>query len=132
MIDLLSPTQAAVVAALQAGVNSDLAAVYDTVDQDTQPPFVIVGEIRSTNDSAREEQLEEFEVDVHSVYRGGDRTVLMAIMHQVRTALDGVALAAAGVSFWKPEYLEAGISSAGPDGVTYAGVSTFKIVAEPA
>jgi hypothetical protein len=80
-IDLMSPTQAAVFAALEAGVT--LAPVYDHVKQGTEPNFVKIGAINGTNEGAREEQREEFEVEVHSIYRGADRTELMAIMHQV-------------------------------------------------
>jgi hypothetical protein len=130
MIDLLAPTQAAVFTALAAGVH--LAPVMDTVKQDTKPNFVKIGSIDGTNLGAREEQFEEFEVEVHTIYRGSDRAELMAIMHEVRTSLDGVQIAAAGVSFWTPEFVSQAISDAGPDGVTYAGISVFKITAEPA
>jgi hypothetical protein len=130
MIDLLSPLQAAIFAALEAGV--ELAAVHDTVKQDTAPPFVLIGSIDGTNAGAREEQLEDFEVEIHSIYRGADRTQLMAIMNEVRTALDGVSISANGASFWTPEYVSQAVSTAGPDGVTYAGISVFKVTAEPA
>jgi hypothetical protein len=130
LIDLLSPTQAAVFQALEAGVS--LAPVHDHVKQGTEPNFVKIGAINGTNDSAREEQREEFEVEVHSIYRGSDRSELIAIMHEVRLSLDGVAIAADGVSFWTPEFLSQAISDAGPDGVTYAGISTFLVNAEPA
>jgi hypothetical protein len=129
-IDLMAPTQAAVFAALEAGVT--LAPVHDHVNQGTEPNFVKIGAINGTNEGAREEQREEFEVEVHSIYRGKDRGELMAIMHQVRTALDGVAIAAEGVSFWTPEFLTQAISDAGPDGITYAGISAFLVSAEPA
>jgi hypothetical protein len=129
-IDLMSPTQAAVFRALEAGVT--LAPVYDHVKPGTEPNFVKIGAINGTNEGAREEQREEFEVEVHSIYRGADRTELIAIMHQVRQSLDGVAIAADGVSFWTPEFLAQAISDAGPDGVTYAGISTFLVSAEPA
>jgi hypothetical protein len=129
-IDLMSPTQAAVFSALEAGVTK--AAVYDHVKQGIGPNFVKIGAIYGTNEGAREEQREEFEVEVHSIYRGADRTELMAIMHEVRLALDGVEIAAGGVSFWTPEFLNQAISDAGPDGVTYAGISTFLVSAEPA
>lgn len=125
MIDLLSPTQAAIFAALEAGVTS--APVLDSVKQDTPPPFVKIGAIDGTNDSARDEQREEFEIEVHTIYRGGDRTALMAIMHEVREALEGAELAAAGVSFWSPTFVSQAVSDAGSDGVTYAGISVFRV-----
>jgi hypothetical protein len=128
-IDLMAPTQAAVFTALKSGVSK--VPVHDHVKPGTEPSFVKIGAINGTNDSAREEQREEYEVEIHSIYRGADRTELMAIMHEVRTALDGVDIAAEGVSFWTPEFLSQAISDAGPDGVTYAGISTFLVSAEP-
>lgn len=129
-IDLLTPTQTAIFVALSAGVG--LADVHDHVKHGTEPNFVKVGPITGTNEGAREEQLESFEVEIHSIYRGADRAELMAIMHQVRTSLDGVAIFADGVSFWTPEFVSQAASDAGPDGITYAGISTFKVTAEPA
>jgi hypothetical protein len=129
-IDLMSPTQAAVFKALETGVT--LAPVHDHVKPGTEPDFVKIGAINGTNEGAREEQREEFEVEIHSIYRGADRTRLMDIMHEVRTSLDGVEIAADGASFWAPEFLMQAISDAGPDGVTYAGISTFLVSAEPA
>jgi hypothetical protein len=70
--DLISPTQAAVFAALEAGVT--LAPVHDHVKQDTEPPFVKIGTIEGTNVGSKEEPREEFEVEVHSIYRGADRS----------------------------------------------------------
>jgi hypothetical protein len=130
MMDLLTPTQAAIFKALEAGVT--LAPVYDHVKPDTQPNFVKIGAIDGTNQSAREEQREEFEVEVHTIYRGADRGELMRMMHEVREALDGVEISAEGVDFWTPEFQTQAISDAGPDGVTYAGISTFLVSAEPA
>jgi hypothetical protein len=129
-IDLMAPAQAAVFAALDAGVTR--APVHDHVKQGTEPNFVKIGAINGTNQGAREEQREEFEVEIHSIYRGSDRAELMAIMHEVRISLDGVDISADGVSFWTPEFLSQAISDAGPDGVTYAGISTFLVSAEPA
>jgi hypothetical protein len=43
------------------------------VKQGTEPNFVKIGAINGTNEGAREEQREEFEVEVHSIYRGADR-----------------------------------------------------------
>lgn len=130
LIDLMAPTQAAFFTALEAGVTR--AAVYDHVKQGTQPNFVKIGVIHGTNEGAREEQLEQFEVEVHTVYRGGDRSELMAIMHEVRVSLDGVPISADGVSFWTPQFLNQSISDAASDGVTYVGISTFSVTAEPA
>lgn len=130
MIDLMSATQEAVFRALEAGVT--LATVHDHVKQDMQPPFVKLGTIETDNEGDKKDQRELLQVEVHTIYRGSDRSVLLAIMHDVRSALDGVAIDAEGVSFWEPVFISAAASDAGPDGVTYAGISTFEINAEPA
>jgi hypothetical protein len=53
-------------------------------------------------------------------------------MNEVRNALEGVEIAAEGVSFWTPDFVSEAASDAGPDGVTYAGITVFNISAEPA
>jgi hypothetical protein len=50
-IDLMSPTQAAVFAALEAGVT--LAPVHDHVKPGTEPNFVKIGAINGTNEGAQ-------------------------------------------------------------------------------
>jgi hypothetical protein len=128
--DLLSPTQAAVFTALEAGVT--LAPVYDSVKQGTEPPFVKIGTINGTNEGTKEDPRELFEVEIHTIYRGLDRTSLIAIMHEVRKSLEGVAIAADGASFWTPDFVSEAASDAGPDGVTYAGITVIEVSAEPA
>lgn len=130
MIDLMSATQLAFFQALEAGVT--LAAVHDHVKQDTNPPFVQVGTIETVNEGAKDEQSERLEVEIHTIYRGADRAALLAIMHQVRTSLDEVSIQAEGASFSTPVFVGAAASNAGPDGATYAGISTFEVYAEPA
>lgn len=130
MIDLMSAAQSAVFAALSAGVSA--APVRDHVKQDTQPPFVKIGAIETDNEGDKHDQRELLSVEIHTIYRGADRTALLAIMHEVREALDDVEIAAAGASFETPNFVSSAASDAGPDGVTYAGISIFEFYAEPA
>lgn len=130
MIDLLQATQDAFYAALVAGVPSERAKVLVHVKQDTTPPMVIIGAMTSENE-ANDGQIERIEVEIQTIYRGGDRGELLAIMHLVRAALDGVTISATGVYFGKPRYLGASASDVGPDGVTYAGISSFEVYTEP-
>jgi hypothetical protein len=127
MIDLMSAGQEAVFVALEAGV--DLASVHDHVKQDTDPPFVKIGEITTSNEGTKGDQAEILEVEVHTVYRGADRSVLLAIMHQEREALDEQTLSAGGAAF-RVRFVSAAASDAGPDGVTYAGIGVFELFAE--
>jgi hypothetical protein len=130
MIDLMSATQAAVFGALDDRVT--LAPVHDHVKQDTDPPFVKIGTIETISEGGKDEQAETLQVEVHTIYRGADRSALLAIMHEVREALEGQTITAPDASFWTPTFIGAVASEAGPDGVTYAGISTFEVFAEPA
>ena len=131
-IDLITPSQDAVVARLKAGVSPALGSVHQHVKQDTQPPFVMVGSIDAANEGSKGSQAENITVELHFVTRGPSRAPLMALMHAARACLEGAALEADGVVFETPNYLGATVSNAGADGVTYAGISTFEFIAEPA
>ena len=131
-VDLLTPSQDAVIAKLKAGVPPALGSVHQHVKQDTQPPFVMVGSIDAANEGSKGAQAENITVELHFVTRGPTRAPLMALMHAARACLEGTALEADGVLFETPNYLGATVSNAGTDGVTYAGISTFEFIAEPA
>lgn len=131
MIDLMRATQDGVFVALDTNIASALAKVRQHVQQDTEPPLVIVGAIDSENDG-RSEQRERMSVEVQSIYRGGDRGELLAIMHAVRVALDWRTMIATGAVFTPCRFVGASVSDVGPDGVTYAGISNFEVWAEAA
>ena len=131
-LDLISGAQAAVVKLLQDGLPEEQRGmVRHSLKQNFQPPFHLIGDIASENAGSKADQLEEIEVDVHTVYKGGDRGELLALMHQVRTAADEQLIEIAGASF-RVEWVGAIASTAAADGVTYAGITTLKIFAEPA
>lgn len=132
IVDLITPSQDAVIARLKAGVPPELGSVHQHVKQDTPPPFVMVGSIDSSNEGSKGSQSEAITVELHFVTRGSSRAPLMALMNAARASLDGQDLEADGVQFESPNYLGATVSNAGPDGVTYAGISTFEFIAEPA
>ncbi len=117
---------------LAAAVPNERSRILVHVPQDTKPPFTLIGAIASDNEAGKGEQYERFEVEVQSIYRGGDRGELLSVMHLVRTALDDVALSAEGVDFANPRFLGAAVSDVAPDGVTYSGVMNFEVYAEPA
>lgn len=129
MIDLMSATQEGFYEALKAAVS--LASVFDHVKQGTQPNFVQLGPIESLSEGTKHGQLELLSIEIHTIYRGMDRRELLAIMHQVRQ-IEDLAITADGVSFSAPSFVSAAASNPGPDGITYAGISTFEIYAEPA
>lgn len=131
-IDMLTATQDAVIAAIRAALPEDQRGmVKHTIAQDTLPPFHLVGEIDTDNQSNRDEQFEQLTVNIYTVYRGSDRRDLLALMHPVRVALDLTTLTIAGVSFTS-RFNGASVTRAGSDGVTFSGITQIDITAEPA
>lgn len=133
MIDLLTAAQTAVFAALSARTElTALSPVHQHVPQDTEPPLTIVGKIDSEAIGGKYQQLEDITIEVVAVHRGAGRAALLAIMHQQREALDGQAIAASGAEFDTVEFVAASADGPADDGLTYAGISIFKVKAQPA
>ena len=132
IVDLLTPSQDAVFARLKAGVPPNIASVLQHVKQDTQPPYIVIGAIDSDNGATKGGQGEQISVDIHFVHRGPGRAPLFVMMHAARQALDGQPLEAEGVAFETPNFLGSSATTAGQDGVTYAGLSQYEFFAEPA
>jgi hypothetical protein len=132
MIDLISATASAVFAALNAAIDPATALVTQHVLENQEPPLIIIGAIDSENQAGKGEQFERIVLEVQSIYRGEGRAPLLVMMAEIRSALDGQPIVAAGVSLAAPRYLTASASDVAADGVTYAGITQFEIYAEPA
>jgi hypothetical protein len=129
----MQATQDAVLAALSAAIDPSLAPVLQHLPQGTQPPFVKVGAIDTDSDTIHGEQFEHVTIEIQCAYRGEERGPLLDLMHAVRQALDSKRITSDGVTFGLPRFLSASASDASPiDGLTYAGVSSFQILAQPA
>lgn len=131
-IDLIESARGAVFVALQAGLVGTGATARDHVKQDSEPPFVMIGEIEWVNEGGKDNPVLKLTIEIITIYRGADRAQLLAIMHANYVALDGAELIAPGVSFDTPALAGGSASGAGPDGVTYAGIQIFEFYAEPA
>lgn len=132
-VDLMTGAQDAVVKLLQEQLPADQRGmVRHSLKQGMAPPFYLIGDVASSNEGGKGEQLEQIEVDVHTVYKGTDRRELLAMMHQVRLATDDRTITIAGAQF-RVSWVGASAGGASTiDGVTYAGVSTLDLYAEPA
>lgn len=131
-IDLMTGTQDALIALIRDRLpEGQKSMVRHSLEEDFEPPFHLVGDISSENAGGKDDQLEEIEADIHTVYRGDDRRELLALMHQARIATDGAILSLGGASF-RVTWRGAIASAAARDGVTYAGLTTLAIFAEPA
>ena len=130
-LDMLTGAQDAVVQLLREQLPDDRRGmVRHSLGQNTAPPFHLVGDI-SSEDIGKGEQFEEIEVDLHTVYRGTDRGELLALMHEVHAATADASIEIGGALF-RTRWVGAIASGAAADGVTYAGLTTIQIFAEPA
>lgn len=134
LADLVEATRAAVFQALEAAHEAadTPAAVCDHLLQDTRPPFVKVDDLDWTNEGSKDEPALRITVDVVSLYQGGDRAQLIAMMGVNDDALHGVRLVADGVAFGPAELVAGAATGAASDGKTYAGQQTYEIFAEAA
>lgn len=131
-LDLLTGAQDAIVRLIQEQLPPDRRGmVRQSLKQDFEPPFHLVGDINSDNAGRPGEQLEEIEADIHTVYRGGDRRELLKLLHEVRLATDHATLELDGATY-QVRWHGAIASAAAGDGKTYAGLTTLNIIAEPA
>lgn len=136
MNDLLEPAQDALFGALVAlEGNAELPdglQVFQHVPEDTQPPMIVVGQLSSENAEDKGELIEEITAEIHYVYRGSSRALLLAMMRAGRGVLQNAAIEAAGAIFERPRWVAAEASNALADGVTYVGLQVFKFYAQPA
>lgn len=135
-VDLLTPAQDGVFAALQPLVGTDAVPtgwqVFQHVPQDTAPPYTQLGQISSKNQTDMPgEQLELITVELVHVWRGNRRRELIQMMGACRGALHNQPIEADGAQLHPPNYLTGEASEAIADGVTYVGLQTYEFFAEP-
>jgi hypothetical protein len=131
-LDLLTGTQDAIIQLIREQLPVDRREmVRHSLDENFQPPFHLVGDITTEEAGGKEEQLEELEAEIHTVYRGNDRRELLALMHELRLATHHVRVPLDGATY-TVQWRSAIASAAARDGVTYAGLTTLDIIAEPA
>lgn len=106
--------------------------VLDHVPEGRNPPFQQIGAIDFDNEGTKEDPLLRIEVEVMSIYRGEDRSELIAMMGRARDALLLAPITSEHADIGDFRWLNGSASSAGPDGITYAGIQTFQFYAQPA
>ena len=131
-VDLLTGAQDAAIALLREQLPPDQRGMArHTLLEGAQPPWHLIGDVDTENQGSELEQIEKISLDVQTVYRGRDRSALLALMHQVRLATDKARLTLDGGQY-RFRWLGSAASQAASDGVTFAGVTTLEIMAEPA
>ncbi len=123
-IDAALAVQDAFYAALNVPAVTDLAPVMQHVPQDTEPPLVRIGKIDLEPAGGKDGGLDRATVEVLTDVRRPRRADLYALMSRVRTALDGVAVEAAGAAISTPEF-ESQSDDLLEDGQTYEGTQVF-------
>jgi vacuolar-type H+-ATPase subunit F/Vma7 len=127
MTDLAIGVQQAVFDALTAGVT--LAPVLTHLDENFAYPFVLIGEDIVTDLSDKLDRFERHEVSISVCIQGASKKPLRAIQEQVRTALVGASITAAGCSLSKPQQQTMNDVLL-DDGATYVGTQHFLIFAQ--
>ncbi len=131
-IDLVEAARGAVFVAIETGLADANAVALDHVPQDQEGNFVQIDDLDWSNEGGKRDPELRIAIDVVTIYRGQNRAELLAIMHANERALVDVTIAASGVSISGVSLVGGSASGAGPDGLTYAGIQTFELFAEPA
>ena len=131
MIDAAVAVQEGFYAALSVPAVTDIAPVMQHVPDGTKPPLVRIGTIELSPEGGKGGGLDRATVQVLTYRREPSRAALYALMSVVRTALDGVEIAAAGAVLSPPEF-EGQSDDLLEDGQTYEGTQIFSCFVQPA
>lgn len=131
-IDLVEAARGAVFVAIEAGLAGVDAVALDHVPQDQEGNFVQIDDLDWSNEGGKRDPELRLTIDIVTIYRGQNRAELLAIMHANHRALIDEPIAAEGVTITGVQLLAGSASGAGLDGLTYAGLQSFELFAEPA
>jgi len=132
-VDVLQGAQDAVFLKLKASPLAQLGPGFQSVPQDTQPPFWVVGDMDAEPLGDKGGTGKRITIDVHYVYRGEERRGLLAMMNSAYWALNDQPLDDIdGVTFSGGARWLSDNTATSADGVTTAGISQFEVCAEPA
>jgi hypothetical protein len=109
------PTDSAVVAAL----GTQNLGVFQHVPENTQPPYLVIGQISSMSDFENYDQFEQITFEIIAVYRGMGRAPLMKILHSARLLIENQNLSTASAAFQTPRMKDYQVSESIADGQTY-------------
>ncbi len=128
-VDLSDAAQAAVVAALKAGVT--LASVFSVVPDKQALPTVVVPSSIAEPIGGKHSRAERHEITVRTSVAGTSKRALLAIMHQVKEALDDQVLSFDGVLLSRP-VLATSSEARDLDLPALIGEQVFSIIVQPA
>jgi hypothetical protein len=125
-------TQEAVFDALSAAIVMPLAAVYQHVPENTQPPVVIIGELTAGQEGGKGDDFERHTLEIVTIFRGPGRKGLYEIMQLVKATLHQQQLASPSGSLLSRPHLTSASDELLEDGLSYYGRQTFELFAQPA
>jgi hypothetical protein len=132
MIDSASAVQQASFAALNcATAVSDLAEVWQSPPEDSQPPLVLIGDVSLEPIGGKDGGLDRATFEIVTLVRQPDQTALFALQMAVRNALDEQTITATGALISNPVFLSAEVEML-EDGETYMGTQRFETIVQPA
>ncbi len=131
-VDLWQAACDGIFAALNAAIDPSMALVRQELDENQQPPFVLVADMDGSPNGGKGEFSDRVTIDVHTIYRGSQgKRGLLAIMWANRLALQNQTIIADGAAFSRVAW-KSGDTARAADGVTFAGLQQFEVFAEPA
>ena len=132
MIDSASAVQQASFATLNgATAVTDLAEVWQSPPEDSQPPLVLIGDVSLEPIGGKDGGLDRATFEIVTLVRQPDQTALFALQMAVRNALDDQAITATGALISNPSFLSADVELL-EDGETYMGTQRFETIVQPA
>jgi hypothetical protein len=132
MIDSASAVQQASFAALNgATAVTDLAEVWQSPPEDSQPPLVLIGDVSLEPIGGKDGGLDRATFEIVTLVRQPDQTALFALQMAVRNALDEQTITATGALISNPVFLSAEVEML-EDGETYMGTQRFETIVQPA
>lgn len=131
MTDLKKAAQDAFFNKLNVAGVTALAPVVQHLLENSQPPFVIIGEINGEPIGGKDGGLDRLTIDIITMIRTPKRAKLFELQAAVRDQLDGQVVSGAGVLLSNPVEL-ASEDDILEDGETYMGTQRYETIVQPA
>ena len=126
MSDAKAVVEAAIFAALTDGVEG--APVYQDAPDNAPLPIVVVGDLKSAKLPGKDRSDDRIvTVTIVTLVEADERAPLLRLQEQIETALDRVTFEPEGWAL--AAYFEEDEAVLQEDGETYAGISTFTVIA---
>lgn len=110
-------------------MNQICTGIFDFVPQETEYPYITIGEMRSSDISTKTNTAIDVDVDVNVYSRDKGSKESLDILEQVYQILHDASLSLGSSSLTNLRFSSSEIIRQ-PDGLTYLGISRFRAVVE--